>query len=151
MRPDRGRPARYGWWAPVAQCHKRRGGVPCFVVSRAQPPETPPVVLTPSDRKGELVPTGSSTGIIFRHRAVLPKVAVLLCTTSGREWIWSTSTSLSHSCIRSREELMMYSCIYVKNLFPMLDLVRRARSCVNSRTQNLTMLSEPFSCIDPVG
>ena len=111
----------------------------------------PPIALTLSDRKGALVPTGSSTGVAFRRRAVLSKAAVILCTTSGREWIWSTSTSLSHSCIRSREELVMYSCIYVKNLFSMLDLVHRARSCVNSRTQNLTMESEPFSCIDPVG
>jgi len=41
---------------------------------------------------------------------------------------------LSLSCIRCRQELPIYLCIHVKNLFPHPICVHRARSCVNPRT-----------------
>jgi len=154
MRLDRGRPAHYGWWAPVAQCHKRGGGVLCFEVSRAQPPETPTDSPNPVRSQG-----GAGADGKFHRRRFSPSRRPLQGRRHPLHHLRPRvdlvnlylSLSLSHSCIRSREELVMYSCIYVKNLFSMLDLVHRARSCVNSRTQNLTMESEPFSCIDPVG
>ena len=43
----------------------------------------------------------------------------------------SSSLSLSHLCTRSREEHLLYSCIYVQNMFPYPIYEHRARSWLN--------------------
>lgn len=40
MRPDRGRPTHYGWWAPVALCYKKRVGVGTLGTRFTVPPQT---------------------------------------------------------------------------------------------------------------
>ena len=46
MRPDRGRPARYDWWAPIASAIKKRSGARGVAPKSSPQPEPTPTVPT---------------------------------------------------------------------------------------------------------
>ena len=70
-------------------------------------------------------------------------IDVFLCTTSGREWIWSTSTSLFLiRVLVLGKKLVMYSCIYDKNKSPMFDLCAQNTILCGPRTTESTMVSD---------
>ena len=72
MRPDWGRPVRYGWWTLSHSAIKGRWD-PVVRLSRLQLHKNPTDSPDPSDHKGALVQTGSSTGVILRRRVVLSR------------------------------------------------------------------------------
>ena len=146
---------RKGRWGSVFRCQKI-----------APATETPPIALTPSYRKGHWcrreVPPASLFAIMLSSPRAdkgnvgeIPKaIAVFLCTTSGRDRIWSTSPSLSLSLSLIRvlvlgKKLVMYSCIYDKNKSPMSIYVHRTQSYVDLELHNLTIIT-CFSCPRPV-
>ena len=88
--------------------HRRHWTVP--VEARGLPLPTSTTVAAGSATRRPRAP--------LRHR----RHGLRLLYTTRRRWsALSHPLSVSHSCISSREELVMYSCIYVKNKLLMPD------------------------------